>query len=306
MRVFVTGATGYIGHAVAAGFVRSGHTVHGLVRSEAGRETLLAAGAQPIMGTLDDADLLRDEARAADIVVQAADADHPRSISALLDGVRGRKAVFMHTSGTGIYADAADGEPSSSVNDETVVPDLTDHKIGRWNSERAVLEAAQGDTRTIVIRPSMAYGGGRSIQIPLIIDISKATGAGRYLGRGENRWSNVHIDDLADLYLLAAEKAPSGSLYNVASGEEGIRTIAQSVSRMLGFGGRTQSMTVAEGVAFRGFDFWWIDLASNSRVISTKARNELGWAPSRPGILHDIEFGSYADLHRPAAVAEGA
>lgn len=294
MKIFVTGATGYIGNAVANGFLRAGHQVRGLSRSEAGRAKLVDDGIVPIVGTLNDRDLLTEEAKAADIVIQAADADHPTSIAALLSGVEGRKATYIHTSGTGIYADAANGNPSSDVFSETDIPELTEHKVGRWQSEQTVLNASGADTRTIVIRPSMAYGLGRSIQIPLIIDVSKATGVGRYLGRGENRWSNVQLDDLVDFYLLAAEKAPAKSLYNAASGEESIRSIAEAASRMLGFGGETRSMSVEEGVGFRGFDFWWIDLASNSRVTAAKARRELGWSPHRPGVLHDIEFGSYA------------
>jgi nucleoside-diphosphate-sugar epimerase len=297
MRIFVTGATGYIGNAVAKGLLKAGHEVRGLSRSAAGSARLAEEGISPVTGTLDDQELLREEAGAADMVVQAADADHPLSIAALLSGVSGRKATYIHTSGTGIYADAANGEASAEIFEENDVPSLTEHKAGRWNSEQAVLGASGGDTRTIVVRPSMAYGLGRSIQIPLIIDVSKASGAGRYLGRGENRWSNVQLDDLVDFYLLAAEKAPAGSLYNVASGEESIRSIAEAASRMLGFGGETRSMSIEEGVAFRGFDFWWIDLASNSRVTAAKARRELGWSPHRPSVLHDIEFGSYAKAY---------
>jgi nucleoside-diphosphate-sugar epimerase len=300
MKVFVSGGTGYIGNAVALGFATAGHHVRALTRSEAGAERLTSQGLTPVLGNLDSADVLEGEARMADIVVQAADADHPGSIAALLRGIEGRKATYLHTSGTGIYADAAAGEPSSSVFSEADFPELTEHKIGRWKSEQAVLAASSGQTRTVVIRPSMAYGLGKSIQVPLLIDVSKATGAGRFLGRGLNRWSNVQIDDLVDLYLLAAEKAPAAAIYNIASGEESIKSIAESISRMLGFHGETRSMTVDEGVAFRGFDFWWIDLASNSRVTANKARTELGWAPHRPGLLHDIEFGSYAATHLKA------
>ncbi len=297
MKIFLTGATGYIGNAVALGFVKEGHDVSGLVRSDAGKPRLESQGITPISGTLDDVELLAAEAAKADLVVQASDADHPASIEALLDGVAGRDATYIHTSGTGIYADGAEGKPSDAVYSERDTPDLTEHKQGRWDSEQAVLAKSAGKTRTIVVRPSMAFGLGRSIQVPLLIDVAKHTGTGRYLGEGLNRWSNVQIDDLVDFYLLAATKAEGGSVYNVASGEETIKSIAESTSRMLGYHGETATMTVEEGVAFKGFDFWWEDLASNSRVTSQKARSELGWAPNRPGILHDIEFGSYASAN---------
>jgi nucleoside-diphosphate-sugar epimerase len=296
VNIFITGASGYIGGALARRMVALGHRVTGLTRSDAGRTRLQSIGASFAFGSLDDEPLLVEEARRADTVIHAADADHDHaaSIVSLLRGLKDRKATLIHTSGTGMYADAAAGEPSEKVFEETDKPDLTPHKMGRWNGEQKILAASGGDLRTLVIRPSMAYGYGRSIQVPLLIDIARHSGIGRYLGRGDNRWSNVHLDDLVDLYVLALEKAPTGSLYNVASGEATIRDIAGSISRMLGFGGRTRTMTVEEGVAFKGRDFWWIDLASNSRVSGMKARRELGWTPSRPSIVHDIENGSYA------------
>jgi nucleoside-diphosphate-sugar epimerase len=303
---FITGATGYIGGALSRRLAGLGYRVSGLTRSRAGKQQLEAWGVEPVLGDLDDADLLADVALEARTVIHAADADHLESIGSLLRGLQGREASFIHTSGTGMYADAAAGEPSDRTFEETDEPALTPHKLRRWEGEQQVLTASGERLRTVVIRPSMAYGLGKSIQVPLLIDIARNSQAGRYLGRGLNRWSNVQIDDLVDLYLLAIEKAPHGALYNVASGEASIKELAESISRMLGFEGRTATMTVEEGVSFRGRDFWWIDLASNSRVSGLKARRDLDWTPFRPSILHDIEFGSYASAgDLPAAKSSG-
>jgi nucleoside-diphosphate-sugar epimerase len=139
----------------------------------------------------------------------------------------------------------------------------------------------------------MIYGNGRGLrkdsdQIPKLIKRSKERGAGVYIGRGLNRWSNVYIDDIVDLYLLALEKAPSGSFFFAENGEEALGKIAESVSKRLGVGGRTESWSADEAIAEYG-DWARFALASNSRVRAINARRLLGWTPSGPTVLEAVE-----------------
>ncbi len=145
----------------------------------------------------------------------------------------------------------------------------------------------------MVICPTTVYGNGRGLQvdsdqIPKLTKKSKESGAGLYLGKGVNRWSNVYIDDLVDLYLLALEKAPSASFFFAENGEENYQRIAESISRQLGFGGKTESWPPDEAIAEYG-DWARFALGSNSRVRAVNARRLLGWTPSGPGILEAIE-----------------
>jgi nucleoside-diphosphate-sugar epimerase len=150
--------------------------------------------------------------------------------------------------------------------------------------------------RAIVICPTTIYGAGRGLkkesdQIPKLIKKSKERGAGVYIGQGVNRWSNVYIDDLIDLYLLALEKAPSGSFFFAENGEEQYKSIAQSISKSLGFGGKTESWPIADAIAELG-DPVRSSLASNGRVRATNARRLLNWSPKGSSLLENIEKGT--------------
>jgi nucleoside-diphosphate-sugar epimerase len=154
--------------------------------------------------------------------------------------------------------------------------------------------------RTAVIAPSLIYGRGRglnphSIQVPWLIALAKKEGVAKHIGSGENRWSNVHIDDLVRLYLAAAEAAPAGAFYFAENGENSMREVCEAVSRMLGFGGRTQSMTVEEAATEWGDGPANDTMGSNSRVRAKRARAELGWRPSGRSLIEEIERGCYAE-----------
>ena len=149
-----------------------------------------------------------------------------------------------------------------------------------------------------MICPSLIYGAGRgvnagSIQIPWLIALAKEHGVPRHIGRGENRWSNVHVDDLVDLYLLALERAPAGAFYYVENGENSMREACRAIGRMLGLGERTEPMTREQAAAAWGEAAADYTMGSNSRVRAVRARRELGWTPHRPSLLEDIEHGSY-------------
>ena len=298
MKVLVTGASGYIGGSVASALLAAGHRVVGLVRSEERAAEVQGRGIEPLVGTLDHGSLLADAARDADAVINAANAEHRGAVEAILPALAGSDRPFLQTSGSSIVADLAAGERSDKVYDEdTPVHPLPGRKE-RVALNDAVLAAAARRVRAVVICPSLIYGAGRgvnasSIQIPWLVALAKKHGVPKHIGRGLNIWSNVHIDDLVDLYLLALDKAPPGAFYYVENGENSIREACQAIGRMLGLGERTEPMTLAEAAALWGEGAANYTMGSNSRVRAVRARRELGWAPHRPSLLEDIEHGSY-------------
>lgn len=299
MNVFVTGAAGYIGGSVAAGLVEQGHQVHGLVRSEARARQVRERGIEPVVGTLADGSLLARMARRTDAVINAASSDERGAVEAMLGALAGSGKPFLHTSGSSIVGDRAGGEPGATIYDESTAIEPLAGRAERVAIDRLVLASAKNGVRAIVLCPTMIYGTGRgahpeSIQVPRLIELAKKCGVARHVGRGENVWSNVHIDDVVSLYLLALEKAPAGSFYYAENGENSYREIAEAISRMLGLGGRTEALSMDEAIAEFGEGAAQFSMGSNSRVRALRARRELGWKPSGRTLLEEIERGCYA------------
>jgi nucleoside-diphosphate-sugar epimerase len=296
MKVFLTGASGYIGGSVAAALLSAGHDVAGLVRSTQRADQVRALGIEPVLGTLSDTDLLARMARETDAVINTADSDNREVIEAILPALFGSGKLFLHTSGSSIVGDLAAGEPTDKVyEDDTPVRPLAG-KAARVAVNESVLAAAKDGVRAVVICPTMIYGQGHgvhreSVQVPWFIRLAKKHGVARHIGRGENIWSNVHIDDLTDLYLLNLDKAPAGAFFYAENGENSMRQICEAISRMLGFGGRTAPMSVDEATKESSEVAANYSYGSNSRVRATRARRELGWSPSRPSLLEYIERG---------------
>jgi nucleoside-diphosphate-sugar epimerase len=299
MQVLVTGASGYIGGSVATALLGAGHRVVGLVRSDERAAEVRARGIEPLIGTLDDAGLLAEAARAADAVINAANAGHRGAVEAILPALAGSHKPFLQTSGSSIVADLAAGELTDEIYDEDAPVHPLPGRVGRVALDETVLAAARDGVRAVVICPSLIYGAGRgvdasSIQVPWLIALARKHGVPKHIGRGENRWSNVHIDDLVDLYLLALDRAPAGAFYYAENGENSMREVCQAIGRMLGLGTRTEPMTLADAAAEWGESAANYTMGSNSRVRAVRARCELGWAPHRHSLLQDIERGSYA------------
>jgi len=293
MNIFVTGAAGYIGGSVAAALTRGGHRVTGLVRNDERAAQVRSRGIAPVVGTLDDAAVLAQCARSADAVIHCADADHRASVAALLNALRGSGKTFIQTSGSGIVADGAGGEPSDAVYSEDTPVHPVPARAARVALNRDIVATAQHGVRAIVIAPTMIYGRGtganpNSIQVPKMTALARKAGVAKYIGRGENIWSNVHIEDLADLFLAALDRAPAGALYYAENGECSMKEIADAIARALQLGG-TASMTLAEAAAEWGEGAARWSFGSNSRVRAVRARSELGWAPHRPGLIECIE-----------------
>lgn len=297
MKIFVTGATGYIGGSVALALAERGHDVSGLARSAAGEAVLAKLGIRPIAGSLDDADTLAGAASAADAVIDTASADHRASTEALLGAIRDSGKTLIRTSGSSIVGSRANGELRDAVFDENTLFTPSPGRADRVAVD-ALVRGASG-VRSVVICPSLIYGRSRgphphSIQLPWLIAVAKKFGVARHIGPGENRWSNVHIDDVVSLYLLALEKAPAGAFYFAENGENSMRELCEAISRMLGHGGRTESMSMAQAAAEWGEEAAQDSMGSNSRVRSVRARNELNWKPSGPSAIEEIERGCYA------------
>jgi nucleoside-diphosphate-sugar epimerase len=289
MRIFLTGANGFIGGAVAVALIAAGHRVRGLVRDGAKAKLLGAYGIEAVVGSLDDAAVLQAEARAADAVVNTASSDHRGAVEALLAALSGSGKPFIHSSGTSIVADLAMGEPSDRVFDEATPIEPLPERAARVAIDRLVLAAA--GIRSVILCNAMIYGDAlgppaQSVQIPALVRQAKASGVVRYVGPGLNRWSNVHIADVAALYALALAKAPGGTFMYVESGEESLRNIAEAIAARLGFG-LPQSWSPQEAIAAWGRNLAVLSLASNSRVRGTVAV-ELGWSPRRRSVTHWI------------------
>lgn len=277
MRIFVTGANGYIGGAVATTLVAGGHQVRGLVRSKDKTSAIAARGIEPVIGTLDDAALLQAEARGADAVINAANSDHRGAAEALIAAVSGSGKPLIHSSGSSTVADLAMGEPSDRIYHEGEAITPVADKAARVAIDRLMLAA-----RGIVLCNTMIYGHtlgppAESVQVPALVRQARTSGVARYIGRGLNRWSNVHIADVAALYVLALVKAPAGSFMYVESGEEALGEIAGAIAAKLDLG-PAESFSAEEAIAAWGRNMAVYSLGSNSRVRG-QAAAALGWAP---------------------------
>lgn len=292
MNIFITGANGFIGGAVASALIQRGHTVRGLVRDRAKADAVAAHGVVPLIGSLDDSALLSEEARAADAVVNTASSDHRAAIEALLRGLEGSAKALLHTSGSSIVGDEAMGGPSERVYDEATPLAPEPDKVARVALDRRVLDAP--GVRSVVLCNTMIYGHAtgapaESVQIPRLVKQARDSGVARYIGRGLNRWSNVHIADAADLYVLALEKAPAGTFMYVESGEEALGDVARAIGARLGL--PTESWPAEQAIAHWGREIAVFALGSNSRVRGQRGR-ALGWAPKRSSVSEWIRSDS--------------
>lgn len=281
MKIFILGATGYIGGAVAHALYAAGHHIFATGRADDSVAALRERGFTAERASFDDIGAIERLAREADAVINAASADAAGPVDVFLRALAGTGKRLIHTSGSSVVARDTAGGPSADVFDETTPFEPIPEKRARVALDRRVLAAAERGVHAIVICPTMVYGRGRglhpdSIQVPLLIEYAKETGTARYIGRGDNVWSNVHIDDLVDLYLLALERAPAGTFLYAENGEAALRDVAAAIGKR--FGLPLGSMSIEEAEARWGIEGGRLGLASNSRVRSVRARS-LGWQP---------------------------
>ena len=291
MRVFVTGATGFIGSAVVADLIATGHQVLGLCRSDDKAAALAATGAEVCRGSLEDLASLEAGAAGADGVIHLAFnhdfstyaancEDDRRVIAALGKALAGSGRPLVVTSGTGM-ARAAPGRPARE-DDPAMGADV----IPRAASEEAAAAVAEGGVAVSVVRLPQVHDTARQGLISAAILSFREKGACAYVGDGLNRWPAAHISDTARLYRLAIEKAAAGATWHAVA-EEGVpmRAIAETLGTRLDL--PVKSIAPDEAPAF----FGWLAMfaAHDVPASSARTRAELGWAPTGPGLIADLE-----------------
>jgi nucleoside-diphosphate-sugar epimerase len=311
MRVFVTGASGWIGSAVVPELIRSGHQVVGLARSDASADALTAAGAEVLRGTIDDLDSLRDGAAGSDGVIHlafkhdiafaggftgAAEADR-RAIETIGEALQGSDRPLVIASGTlgltpGRVAIEADGRDPDAI-----PPALIGGAHARLANAHLTLGLASRGVRSSVLRlPPTVHGNGDHGFVATLVTIARDKGVSGYLGDGSNRWPAVHRTDAASLFRLAVESAPAASTLH-AVGDEGvpIGEVAEVIGRQLGV------PVHAIAPADAGAHFTWMAnfIGVDSPASSALTREMLGWRPTGIGLLADLDQGQYFDT--PAA-----
>ena len=306
LKIFITGASGFIGGSIAAHLARAGHTVRGLIRNPDHSAELQRLGIEPVIGTLDDRALLIAEAQAADAVINAASSDHEGAVKALIDGLAGSGKTFLHTSGSSIVGDASGGEAGQArIYHEDALPEPTPDKVARVAIDLLVLNSAKLNIRSAVFCNTLIYGhgavpGSASVQLPRLVRQALKSGVVRHVGSGGNIWSNVYIDDVAELYRLALDKTPAGTFYFVESGEASFRDMSAAIARAIKLG-EPQDWPLEDAQKEWGYEMASYGLGSNSRVRGERARKLLGWQPKRTWVIDWIEHDMVSPEQTPSA-----
>jgi nucleoside-diphosphate-sugar epimerase len=291
MRVFVTGATGFIGTAVVKELIAAGHQVLGLCRSDEKAPALAAAGAEVHRGSLEDLDRVKDGAARSDGVIHLAFnhdfskfvvncEDDRRVIKALGSVLAGSDRPLIVTSGTGM----ANTVPGQLATEDGAV--VSSDVIPRAASEVAAASVAASGVNVSVVRLPQVHDTERQGLVTYAIAIAREKGVSAYIGDGQNRWPAAHVLDTARLYRLAIEKAEPGAKYHAVA-EEGVpqRAIAEAVSRRLKI--PVKSIAPEEAQAH----FGWLAMFAGHDVpaSSEQTRKKLGWQPTGPGLIADLE-----------------
>ncbi len=307
MRVFVTGASGWIGSAVVSEFIGAGHQVTGLARSDASAAALTAAGAQVHRGTLDDLDGLRSAAAASDGVIHlafkhdiafsgdfegAADADR-RAVETFGEALAGSDRPLVIASGTlGLASGRVATERDGHGSDPAVAAWGSGPRTRLATAELVLSLASRGVRSSVVRLPPTNHGDGDNGFMAALVGIARDKGVSGYIGDGTNRWPAVHRLDSAHLFRLALEKAPAGStLHAVADEGVPIRDIAEVIGRHLDL----PVVSIAPEDAAGHFSWLAGFLAADSPASSTLTRELLGWQPTPPGLIEDLDKGHYFD-----------
>jgi nucleoside-diphosphate-sugar epimerase len=295
MRVFVTGATGFIGSAVVRELLDAGHEVTGLARSESAAASLADAGAAVHRGSLQDPDSLRGGAAAADGVIHTAYIHDftPAGDPAAATATDGRAIAVMGEAlaGSGRPLVVASGLVHAPGRVATEEDDAPDEPMHPRVSEQAALPLAGRGVRAAVVRlPPSVHGAGDYAFVPALIGIARAKGLSAYLGDGANRWAAVHRLDAARLFRLALETAPAGARLH-AVGDEGVPflDIAEVIGRHLNLPVKSLSREEASPHfgSFAGFAA--VDVPASSAL----TRKRFGWHPAQPGLIADLDEGHY-------------
>ena len=295
MRVFLTGATGFIGSAIVPELINAGHRVLGLTRSDAGAQSLIAAGAEVHRGNLEDLETLRSGAAKSDGVIHCA-FDHSafgndfskfaevcekdsRAIEALGDALRGSDRPLLITSGTGM-GNAAPGQPATEDHFDP------NHPNPRKGSEVAGAAVAERCVNVSVVRLPQVHDTVKQGLITDAVQVAREKGASAYIGEGLNRWPAAHVLDVAHLYRLALEKHEAGSRYNAVA-EEGVSM--REIAEVIGRGLKVPVVSVSQEEAPAHFGWLAMFAGFDMPASSAQTRQRLGWHPTGPGLIADLE-----------------
>ena len=296
MRVFLTGATGFVGSAIVTELLDAGHKVLGLARSDEAAKSLTAAGAEVHRGALDDLDSLRRGAAASDGVIhcafihdfskmEAAGKTDKSALDAIGDVLAGSGRPFVSASPTAITF-----APGRLATEEDP-PDPRSAGAPRVASEQAAVALASRGVRASVVRlPLSVHGDGDHAFVPFFIGVARERRVSAYVGEGLNRWPAVHRLDAAHLFRLALEKGSAGARYH-AIGDEGVlvRDIAQAIGQGLNVPVFAKAPEEAEA------HFGWLAhfASADMPVSGARTRQQLGWQPKQPSLILDLEKGRY-------------
>jgi nucleoside-diphosphate-sugar epimerase len=295
MRVFVTGATGFVGSAIVSELIAAGHKVLGLARSDAGAAALAAAGTEVHRGNLDDLESLRSGAANSDAVIHTAfnhdfskyvancEADR-HVIEALGDALAGSGRPLIVTSGTGM-ANSGPGQLSTE-ND----PPASSKVIPRAASEEAAASVAARGVRTAIVRLPQVHDTVKQGLVTYAIQVAREKGVSAYVGEGLNRWPAAHRLDAARLYRLALEKADAGERFHAVA-EQGVPV--REIAEVIGRGLKVPVVSIAPEEAAKHFGWLGPFAGWDIPASSAYTREKLGWNPTGPGLITDLENMRY-------------
>jgi nucleoside-diphosphate-sugar epimerase len=302
MRVFLTGATGFIGSAIVRELIDRGHEVLGLTRSETGAAALTAAGAQVHRGNLDDLESLRAGAAQSDAVIHCA-FDHSafgqdfskfievcekdrRAIEALGSTLAGSDRPLVITSGTGMGS-RGPGELATEDHFDA------NHANPRKASEEAGVSVAKRGVNVSVVRLPQVHDTVKQGLITYAVKVAREKGVSAMIGEGLNRWPSAHVLDVARLYRLALEKADAGARYNAVA-EEGVPM--REIAEVIGMGLKVPVVSLSPEEA--GGHFGWLAMFAglDMPASSAKTREKLGWKPTGPGLITDLANMRYSNI----------
>ena len=292
MKVFVTGATGFIGYATVQELINAGHQVLGLARSEAGAQSLIAAGAKVHRGNLEDMESLRSGAAKSDAVIHAAfrhdwsrfaescELDK-RAIEAIGAVLQGSSRPFIVSSGVGV------AQGRAATEDDPPLPPSP--SLPRVSEVTAVALMERGVCVSVMRLPQVHDTVKQGLVTPLIA-IARAKGVSAYVGDGQNHWPAAHVLDAARLYRLALEKGTAGARYHAVA-EEGVRL--KDIAAAIGGGLNVPVTSISQQQAQEHFGFFGFFAGRDSPVSSARTREQLGWNPTGPSLLTDLENMQY-------------
>jgi nucleoside-diphosphate-sugar epimerase len=300
MRIFVTGATGFIGSVVVQELLKTGHQVLGLSRSDAGAKSLAAVGAEVHRGSLEDLDSLRSGAAASDGVIHLAfnhdafgndfskfvancETDR-QAVEAIGSVLAGSDRPFIVTSGTGL-ANTVPNQPACEDN-----PTINSSVIPRAASEEAAASVAARGVNVSVVRLPQVHDPVKQGLVTYAIVVAREKGVSPYVGDGLNRWPAAHVQDTARLYRLVLEKNDPGAKYHAVA-EEGVRL--RDIAEVIGKGLKVPVVSISQEEAPAHFGWLAMFVGRDSPASSAQTQKRLGWQPTGPGLIADLEQMNY-------------